>query len=452
MSSADVWLLVVAAILVLLAALLAAVEAALPSISRSRADGLVRDGRRGAARLRRIAEDTPRYVSSLLLLRVSLEVTAVVLVTLALRDEFRNALVGGLIVGLVMVLVLFIVIGVAPRTLGRQHAERVAMVAAGPAMVINRLLGPLASFLIMVGNALTPGKGFPEGPFATEAELRELVDLAERSQVIESEERKMIHSVFELGDTIVREVMVPRTDVVFIERHKTLRQFMSLALRSGFSRVPVVGDNVDDVIGIAYLKDVSRRMYDRREAENEERVESVMREAVFVPDSKPVDELLRDMQAARTHVAIVVDEYGGMAGIVTIEDILEEIVGEITDEYDAEGTPVERLSDDEVRVSSRLHVEDLGQLFGVELSDDDVDSVGGLLGKHLGRVPIPGASAQVGGLRLVAESTAGRRNRIDTVLVTRVREPVEGARGEASGSTRNERNLERDRSTGEART
>ncbi len=351
-----------------------------------------------------------------------------------------------------MVLVLYIVIGVAPRTLGRQHADRVAMVAAGPVMVINRLLGPLASLLIMVGNALTPGKGFPEGPFATEAELRELVDFAERSQVIESEERKMIHSVFDLGDTIVREVMVPRTDVVYIERHKTLRQFMSLALRSGFSRIPVVGDNVDDVIGIAYLKDVSRRMYDRREAENEERVESVMREAVFVPDSKPADELLRDMQAARTHVAIVVDEYGGMAGIVTIEDILEEIVGEITDEYDAEGTPIERLSDDEVRVSSRLHVEELGQLFGLELSDDDVDSVGGLLAKHLGRVPIPGASAQVGGLRLVAESTAGRRNRIDTVLVTRIREPVEDARGETGGGARNERSRERDRSTGEART
>ncbi len=452
MTSSDAWLLVVAAILVLLAALLAAVEAALPVISRSRADGLVREGRRGAARLRRIAEDTPRYVSSLLLLRVIFEVIAVVLVTLALRDEFRNAWVGGLVVAVVMVLVLFIVIGVAPRTLGRQHADGVAMVAAGPVMVINRLLGPLASLLIMVGNALTPGKGFPEGPFATEAELRELVDIAERSQVIESEERKMIHSVFDLSDTIVREVMVPRTDVVYIERHKTLRQFMSLALRSGFSRIPVVGDNVDDVIGIAYLKDVSRRMYDRREAENEERVESVMRHAVFVPDSKPVDELLRDMQAARTHVAIVVDEYGGMAGIVTIEDILEEIVGEITDEYDAEGTPIERLSDDEVRVSSRLHVEELGQLFGLELSDDDVDSVGGLLAKHLGRVPIPGASAQVGGLRLVAESTAGRRNRIDTVLVTRLREPVEDVGGESNGGTRNERGRERDRSPGEART
>ncbi len=433
MTSTDAWLLVGVVLLVVVAALLAAAEAALSTISRARADSLVRDGRRGAERLRRVAEDAPPYVNTALLLRVVCEVSAVVIVALAVRDEFSSAWVAGVVTAAVMVLVLFVVIGVAPRTIGRQHAEQVALVAAGPVTLLTRLLGPLSSLLILIGNAVTPGKGFREGPFATEAELRELVDFAEQSQVIESEERKMIHSVFELGDTIVREVMVPRTDVVFIERHKTLRQFMSLALRSGFSRIPVVGDNIDDVIGIAYLKDVSRRMYDSREAENAERVDSVMRKAVFVPDSKPVDELLRDMQAAHTHVAIVVDEYGGTAGIVTIEDILEEIVGEITDEYDADATPVERLSDDEVRVSSRLHVEDLGKLFDIDLHDDDVDSVGGLLAKHLGRVPIPGAGVQVGGLQLVAESTAGRRNRIDTVLVTRVREMADDTPGEARG-------------------
>jgi CBS domain containing-hemolysin-like protein len=230
----------------------------------------------------------------------------------------------------------------------------------------------------------------------------------------------MIHSVFELGDTIAREVMVPRTDVVFIERHKTLRQAISLALRSGFSRIPVVGEGSDDVLGVAYLKDIIRRTYEYRDAESSETVETVMRAAVFVPESKPVDELLREMQAQQTHIAIVVDEYGGTAGLVTIEDVLEEIVGEITDEYDVERPLVEDLPDGSLRVSARLHVDELAQRLDVDLDDDDVDTVGGLLAKHLGRVPIPGAQVFVGGLQLTAEGTQGRRNRLDTVVVRRV--------------------------------
>ena len=268
------------------------------------------------------------------------------------------------------------------------------------------------------GQCPDAGKGFRDGPFSSEAELRDLVDLAEERALIEDEERQMIHSVFELGDTIVREVMVPRTDMVVIERTKTLRQAVSLALRSGFSRIPVIGDNLDDVVGMAYLKDLVRRTYEFHEGESTERVETVMRPASFVPDSKPVDEVLREMQVNQVHVAIVVDEYGGTAGLVTIEDILEEIVGEITDEYDTEAPPVEVLPDGAYRVTARLPVEELAELTDRELRDDDVDTVGGLLAKHLGRVPIPGAQADVAGLRLVAESAEGRRNRIGTVLVT----------------------------------
>jgi len=237
----------------------------------------------------------------------------------------------------------------------------------------------------------------------------------------------MIHSVFELGDTIAREVMVPRTDVVFIERHKTLRQAMSLALRSGFSRIPVVGEGSDDVLGVAYLKDIIRRTYEYRDAESTETVESVMRPAVFVPESKPVDELLREMQAQQTHIAIVVDEYGGTAGLVTIEDVLEEIVGEITDEYDVERPQIEDLPDGAVRVSARLHIDELAERFDVDLDDDDVDTVGGLLAKHLGRVPIPGARVQVATLQLTAEGTQGRRNRLGTVVVRRVENAVAGS-------------------------
>ncbi len=425
MNPGDTWLLVSATVLVLVAGLFSSADAALAAISKVRADQLVADGRSGARRLRSIAEDPPRYLNTALFMRMLCEITAIVLVTevLVAGDPaglpLDTAWAGAVTAVAVMLVVSFVVIGVGPRTVGRQHAERVALASAGPVLALTRVLGPLPQLLIIVGNAITPGRGFSEGPFASEAELRELVDLAEASQVIESGERRMIHSVFELGDTIAREVMVPRTDVVFIERSKRLRQAMSLALRSGFSRIPVVGDNLDDVVGVAYLKDIIKRVFDNHEAESTERVESVMRPVMFVPDSKPVDALLREMQAERKHVAVVVDEYGGTAGVVTIEDILEEIVGEIADEYDQAGDEVTHLAQGVVRVSSRFPVDDLVEVCGVAIDDDDVDSVGGLMAKHLGRVPIAGSVVEVDGLRFEAEAPAGRRNRIGTVLVSR---------------------------------
>ena len=413
-------LLVVAALLVVLGGLSAGAEAALSRVSRVAAEELQREGRRGSTRLQQVLQDPARYLNLLTLLRVSAELVATVLVTVALLDVLETTWQAVLVASGSMIVVSYIAIGVSPRTLGRQHPAPVALAAARFVHPLARVLGPLPQLLILVGNALTPGKGLREGPFASEAELRELVDLAEENQLIEDRERVMIHSVFELGDTIVREVMVPRTDVVFIERDKTLRQALSLALRSGFSRIPVIGNGTDDVVGVAYLKDIVRRTYVHREGESVETVESVMRPAVFVPESKPVDELLREMQAQQTHVAIVVDEYGGTAGLVTIEDVLEEIVGEITDEYDVETPMIEELPDGALRVSTRLHLDELSERLGVELEDDDVDTVGGLLAKHLGRVPIPGAQVSVHGVELTAESAHGRRNRIGTVLVRRV--------------------------------
>jgi CBS domain containing-hemolysin-like protein len=413
-------MLVVAAVLVLVAGVLASAEAALSSISKVRADELVEAGRSGAQRLRGIVDDAPRYLNTALLLRLAAETAAIVLVTIVVTDLGTTRWLELLIAIGSMLLVSYVVIGVAPRTLGRQHSESVALRSAGVLKALTTVLDPVPRALIMVGNAITPGKGFAEGPFASEAELRELVDLAEQSSVIESGESRMIHQIFELGDTIAREVMVPRTDVVFIERHKTLRQLISLALRSGFSRIPVIGENLDDVVGIVYLKDVTRRVFDKHEAETTERVESVMRPTLFVPDTKPANVLLREMQAQHTHVAILVDEYGGTAGLVTIEDILEEIVGEITDEYDVGPDDVQRMPNGTLRVSSRLAIDDLGELFDVELEDEDVESVGGLMAKRLGRVPIPGAEIDVEGLHLVAEAPTGRRNRLGTVLVSRV--------------------------------
>jgi len=413
----------IALLLAILAGLMAAAEAALASFSRSRAEKLVADGRSGADRVRRIVEDPPRYLNTALFLRIAFEITAIVLVSLVVFGVFGLTWQGVLIAAGSMIIISYVLWGVAPRTLGRQHYDRVACLFAGPLVLLTRVLGPLSQLLIIIGNALTPGKGFSEGPFSTEAELRELVDLAEASEVIESGERRMIHSVFELGDTIVREVMVPRTDMVFIESTKTLRQAMSLALRSGFSRIPVTGDGgLDDVVGVLYLKDVVKRVYDNPKAESTERVASLMRQPVWCPDSKPVDELLREMQLKRSHLVIVVDEFGGTAGMATIEDILEEIVGEITDEYDEENHDVAALSDGRYRVSSRLGVDQLGELFELELDEEDVDTVGGLMAKLLNKVPIVGSTVTYHGLELVADRSTGRRNRIGTVVVRRLEE------------------------------
>jgi CBS domain containing-hemolysin-like protein len=426
MSTAQGWLLTGAVCLVIVGGLFACAETALARVSRVAVEELGRERRRGSKRLAEVVADPARYLNLAMFLRVSCELAATVIVAdlcIAWLNETWRAYVTA---AAVMIVVSYVVVGVAPRTLGRQHVERVSLVAAAVIHPLARVLGPLPQLLILIGNALTPGKGFREGPFASEAELRDLVDLAEQRRLIEPDEREMIHSVFELGDTIVREVMVPRTDIVFIERDKTLHQAMSLALRSGFSRIPVVGENEDDVVGIAYLKDVVRRSHESPDRESVEKVESVMRPATYVPDSKPIDDLLREMQARQTHLAIVIDEYGGTAGLVTIEDILEEIVGEIADEYDVEVPRVERLAGSAVRVTARLPAEDLAQLFGVEIDVEDVETVGGLLAHTLGRVPIAGSQVTVAGLRLTAESIEGRRNKIGTVMVEREPAPETG--------------------------
>jgi CBS domain containing-hemolysin-like protein len=451
----QVVLLVWAAGLVVVAGLVAMTDAALGAVSAARAAALARgievNGRRGAAAvpwgaqaLHAVATDKPRYRNLLVLLRVACELTATTLVALVAVAGFGLGWAAGLTTAATMTVVSFVVVGIGPRTIGRQYAYPVARVAAPALRWLGRALGPLTSLLLWIGRVVIPGRRWDrEDPFATPAtgdgdadmtvELRELVDLAEQRGGVEHGEREMIHSVFQLGDTVAREVMVPRTEMVWIEAHKSLRQGLALALRSGFSRIPVIGASVDDVLGVVYLKDLARRTVggDATLADSV-RVDQVMRKAVFVPASKPVDDLLSEMQAARVHLAIVVDEYGGTAGLVTIEDILEEIVGEITDEYDVELPPVQRLDGDSVRVSARLPIEDLGELFDVELPADEVETVAGLLAQQLGRVPIPGAAATVGGLRLVAEGASGRRNRIQTVLARRIRQEADGPRQQRS--------------------
>ncbi|MGA0267846.1 MAG: hemolysin family protein [Candidatus Nanopelagicales bacterium] len=426
----NLWLVLIAIALIVVSGLLIAAETAMTRVSKTRIDELRKEGNGNEKRaelLLSVLQDRARYVNVLFLLSTIATITSITLISyVAVRaltsGDGWSTWIALVVVIAALVVVAYIGLGVAPRTLGRQHAERIALIAARPTRFLATILGPITTLLIVIGNALTPGKGFREGPFDTAAELREMVDLAGADDLIEDAERKMIHSVFDLGDTFAREVMVPRTEMVFIERHKSLRQAISLSLRSGFSRIPVIGENADDIVGVIYLKDMVRRTFEHHEAEREDTVDSLMRATSFVPDSKPADELLKDMQAARVHVAIVVDEYGGTAGLVTIEDILEEIVGEIADEYDTAAPEVTQLDDDRYRVLSRMNLDDFAELTQVEINaeDEGVDTVLGLMAKRLGRVPIPGAEVVENGWSLVAERGAGRRNRIGAVLATRI--------------------------------
>jgi len=422
--SAQGWLIAAAIVLVLMAGWWASAEATLARLSAVGAEQLTGTGGPASKRLGVIFADLPRYLNILLLLRVLCETSATVLVVAAFVHWFGDGFKGFVIALAVMVVVGYLVVGISPVPLGRRGAERVALGAATVLYPLGVLLGPIPRLLVAAGSVVTRGRGTAASPLAGKSELRGLVDFLEQRSVIEPGERAMVRSVFELGDTIVREVMVPRTEMVFVDRDKSVDQTLSLHLRSGFSRIPVEGENEDDVVGIAYLKDIVAWSHEHPDA-GATPVSEVMRPATYVPESKPIDELLRQMQSQQIHVAIVIDEYGGTAGLVTIEDILEEIVGEITDEYDQERPPVEWLSPDVARVAARLSVDELAELFGVTIDAEDVETAGGLLAHALGRVPIAGSEAEISGLRLTAENLSGRRNRIGTVLVERVPQPAE---------------------------
>lgn len=410
-------------VLIGLGGLFAGLDAAINTVSLARVHELVRDERPGARSLLKVMADRPRYINLVVLLRIVCEITATALLAVYFQQQLSVGW-GLFWAAAIMVVTSFVVIGVGPRTLGRQHAYSISLATALPLQAVSWLLMPISRVLVLLGNALTPGRGFRNGPFASEIELREVVDLAQQRGVVAADERRMIESVFELGDTPAREVMVPRTEMIWIEGDKSPSQAMALAVRSGYSRIPVIGENVDDILGVVYLKDLVRHIFYASDRGRGSTVAQVMRPAVFVPDSKPLDALLREMQRDRNHMALLVDEYGAIAGLVSIEDVLEEIVGEIADEYDqAETAPVEELGDKRFRVSARLPIEDVGELYGVEFDDDlDVDTVGGLLALELGRVPLPGAEVVSHGLRLQAEGGRDHRGRvrIGTVLLSPV--------------------------------
>lgn len=403
------WLLTAAIAATLLAALLAAGETAVLRVGR----GAWLAGHPGDARSRipTLVADAGRTAAAATGLGVVLEAVAAICVTVALAAlglTWWQVLVAAL---LVLAALALVVVRAVPRTVGRRLPEATLGATAGLLAVARAVARPVRGLVPVAAEPID------------DSQILEMLDRAERSEAIEADEGEMFRSVLELGDTITRAVMVPRTEMITLASGTPLRKALGLFLRSGYSRVPVVGESVDDVLGVLYLKDVVRRVY--TVGDQDEPVDGLLRRPAFVPESKPVDDLLHDMQAGASHMAMVVDEFGGIAGLVTVEDALEEIVGELTDEHDQAAPEVEDLGDGRYRVPSRMPLDELGELFGLEIDDDDVDSAGGLLAKALGRVPLAGSSAEVAGLRLTADRVEGRRKQVATVLAERVAQDEE---------------------------
>ncbi|WP_366181475.1 hemolysin family protein [Actinomyces timonensis] len=417
MTGTPVALLITASVVILaLGATLSAGEAALARITRAAAEDLVEDGRRGAAGVLALAERRGEVLGTIGAARIGVDMLAAVLVTLAVAGLLTSwwqvllaaAAVNGVLLGLV--------VGISPRRLGRRDPEGALLVLAGLLRRVDALGAPWRWLESHFGRASTLTEA--EAREAVTQDLREMIDEIGESESIEDEDREMMRSVVELGQTLVREVMVPRPDMVTMEEDEPMAAAMRLFIRSGYSRVPVIGDDADDVRGILYLKDVLRRLAEHPEHEARA-VVGFTREAVYVPETKAADDLLRDMQSGRFHMALAVDEYGGIAGLVTMEDLLEEVVGELTDEHDHAEPEVEDLGDGAYRVPARLGLDELGGLFGLEIDDDDVGTAIGLLTKAIGRVPLPGAVGDWQGVRLTAGEASGRRRQVATLLATR---------------------------------
>lgn len=409
------------------AALFTAADAAMLSVSRHGLEHALEDRpERVRRRVLRQHEDAARVFATVTLARILSEAVFAVAVA-GIAFEVMDGWALPLLLAIVVVWAIsFVGASVSPRTLGRRRPERVAIALSAPIGVARALLWPLAMAFIHIGSAFTPGGKVSGGPYATEAELRHYVDRATESEELEHDERDMIQGVFDLGDTRIRELMVPRTDMVTISDDASAEKAMRLFVRSGFSRIPVTGENVDDLLGVLYVKDVMRAIHSPWNPGADRPVTEIMRPAMFVPEIASADDVLRQMQERRIHVGIVVDEYGGVCGIVTIEDVLEEIVGEIADEHDRREPEIEDLGDGRYRVPARETVTATGELFGLDIEDEDVDTVGGLLGKTLGRVPVLGAEGDAHGLHIEAERTSGRRKRLSSVIVSRTPRAEEG--------------------------
>ncbi|HEV2757822.1 MAG TPA: hemolysin family protein [Actinomycetota bacterium] len=412
--------LVVIALLLLLAAFSAMAETAISRIGRVKALHLAQErSGKASTRLLKMVEDPAPFLNVVLFVTLAAHVTGTTLATsLALREigDGAEAVAAG-----AMTFLIFVLAEVVPKTYTVQRTETAALLAARPVYLFGRLLMPVAKVLILVANALMvllPGRGLPKGPFVTEDEIRHMVDVAEEEEEIEEEERELIHSVFEFGDTVVREVMVPRPDMIAIPATAALDEGLETIIKGGYSRVPIYEGDTDNIIGVLYAKDLLKRIHEKR---RDSKVAALGRAPLFIPEQKKVAELLREMQEQRVHMAIVVDEYGGTAGLVTIEDLIEEIVGEIVDEYDQEEPLVEPVDEDRIRVDAKMPIDEVNELLEVDLPHEEWDTVGGLVFGLTGRVPEVGESVRFDSLEFKTERVTGRR--VQKVLITKTPAP-----------------------------
>ncbi|HZJ27149.1 MAG TPA: hemolysin family protein [Acidimicrobiia bacterium] len=413
MSGADWMIVVVILVLFVVSIFLALAETAFVRISRVRALTLAEEDRRGARKLVSLLEIPTQTLNSVLLLVLVTQLTSATLLGVLLG---RAAGTLGVLIGVLLQVVVFFVIGeVAPKTFAVQHTDRAALAVSGSLYAITHFppLRFISRSLIGLANVVLPGKGLREGPFVSEEEIRTMADVAADEDAIEGDERRLIHSIFEFGDTVVREVMQPRPDMVAIEADETIECALERGIERGISRLPVYEATLDDVLGIAFLKDLFKRA---RAGEGHEAVRCAVAHAVVVPEQKRVAELLREMQRDKFHMAIVVDEYGGVAGLVTLEDLLEEIVGEIVDETDVEAPHVEALAGGALRVAGRTSIDEVNEALGLELPDDEWDTVGGLVFNLLGKVPANGETVRFEGLEFRADGVQGHR--IVSVTIT----------------------------------
>ncbi len=416
-------LLVVAVISIALTSFLSAVELALGKLSKAFVEDLVEEGRPGVARLLPLVERSERTNLALRGARVSLQTIAIVGATIALVDLFSDLSMAWWGITLIAIAVIgvieFVAVSVLPVLVVRRHYVGVAKIGAG-----------ITAFLVRASHIFDPlirssSKQDLETPelarLAVAEDLREIVDEVGDPEDLDEDDKEMLKSVFELGQTMIREVMVPRTSMVTIEADKSLRKALNLFVRSGFSRIPVIEDDIDDVVGIIYFKDIVRRVLEDS-GQLDVPVRNAIRHASFIPETVLVDDELRQMQTENSHLALVVDEYGGIAGLVTLEDLLEQLVGEVTDEHDHKTVEPEEVSPGCWRVPAWFSLNDLEELLDIEIDLDEADSVGGLLAWAVGRVPVSGAKAEVCGVRVLAEEHAGRRHELGTVLVEKLDE------------------------------
>ena len=415
---------VIAAIaLIAFGGFLAATESALGVLSSDDIREMAKT-RRAKNSLIAISDDLRAHRNVTNFVRIFAETTAAVLISITLVASGLPLWAALLVAVLIMTAASFVLAGSSPRSVGRAHPQAILGASAAIIHALRFALGPLADALVRFGDRVTPGRpGI--ATFTSEEQLLSMVDEATRHDVLEKDERALIHSVFEWDDTIVREVMVPRIDMVTASIDATLAEAATVLFEAGYSRMPVIGENDEDIRGVIYLRDVTRRSIENPKTWAKESVSSLMRTAVFVPESKKVDDTLRQMQAESTHIAVVIDEHGGVAGLVTMEDIIEELVGEIVDEHDRGGSEVQELEPGVYRVSARMNTEDLGKLFGLDLDDEDVDSVGGLLTKALEHVVEVGDSAVVSGLLLTADRSGTRGKLVTRIRVERTEELIE---------------------------